>query len=131
MREKLQRFMSGRYGMDAFSKFLTSITLVFYGFNIFIDSRILSFCIIFFIIYTYYRILSKNCSKRYQENRKFLQVKNRILTKFRSQKSQIQQRKTHHIYRCPVCHQKIRIPKGKGHICITCPKCKNEFTKIS
>ena len=131
MREKLQRFMVGRYGMDAFSKFLMGTILVFCVLDIFVNSRILSSWTILLIIYVYYRMFSKNHAKRHQENLKYLQIKNKILIKFRNEKSQMQQRKTHHIYRCPVCRQKIRIPKGKGRIFITCPKCKNEFTKIS
>lgn len=131
MREKLQRFMVGRYGMDAFSKFLMGTILVLCVLDIFVNSRILSSWTILLMIYVYYRMFSKNHAKRQQENLKYLQIKNKILIKFRNEKSQMQQRKTHHIYRCPVCRQKIRIPKGKGRICITCPKCKNEFTKIS
>ena len=131
MREKLQRFMMGRYGMDAFSKFLMIVWLILWGIDLFIDSVILSFLSIGFLIYMYYRIFSRDIQKRYQENVKYLNIKNRVLSKFRSEKNMMVQRKTHHIYKCPTCKQKIRIPKGKGRICITCPKCKTEFTKVS
>ena len=131
MREKLQRFMMGRYGMDAFSKFLMIVWLVLWGIDLFVNSGILSLLSIGLLVYMYYRMFSRNIQKRYQENVKYLNIKNMVLAKFRSEKSIMKQRKTHHIYKCPTCKQKIRIPKGKGRICITCPKCKTEFTKVS
>ncbi len=131
MRQKLMQFMIGRYGVDTFSKFLLGTALGFVVLDLFIDSRFLTSWFYVLVIYSYYRILSKNHQKRYQENMKFLQIKNKLVAKFNSEKNLMKQRKTHHIYKCPTCSQKIRIPKGKGRICITCPKCKTEFTKTS
>ena len=131
MRQKLMQFMIGRYGVDTFSKFLLGTALGFVVLDLFIDSRFLTSWFYVLVIYAYYRILSKNHQKRYQENMKFLQIKNKLVAKFNSEKNLMKQRKTHHIYKCPTCSQKIRIPKGKGRICITCPKCKTEFTKTS
>ena len=131
MREKFQRFMMGRYGSDAFSKFLLTVVLILWVLDLFIDSRILSSWAILLIIYTYFRMFSRNTTKRYQENLKYLQIKNKVLARFNSEKSQLKQRKTHHIYKCPTCKQKIRIPRGKGKIEIRCPKCYTTFIKNS
>lgn len=131
MKEKLQRFMIGRYGVDSFSRFLMGVAFALCVLDIFIDSAFLSSWFMAILIYVYFRMFSKNYNKRYQENLKFLQIKNKVVGKFNSEKSLMKQRKTHHIYKCPTCSQKIRIPKGKGRICITCPKCKTEFTKTS
>ncbi len=131
MREKIQRFMMGRYGTDNFSKFLLIVWIVLWVIDLFINSTILSLLSIALLVYVYYRMFSRNIQKRYQENIKYLNMKNKILYKFRSEQSMMKDRKTHHIYKCPTCRQKIRIPRGKGRICITCPKCKTEFTKTS
>ena len=131
MREKLQKFMIGRYGVDAFGKFLLGAVVVLWAINLFANSKILYSWALLLMVYAYFRMFSRNTTKRYQENLKFLQIKNKVLTRFKSEKSQLKQRKTHHIYRCPTCRQKIRIPRGKGRICITSPKCKTEFTKVS
>lgn len=131
MREKLQRFMMGRYGVDAFNKFLFATSLILWILDMFVSTRILYSWAILLVIYAYFRMFSRNIQKRYQENVKYLQMKSKVLSKFKFKKSDIAQRKTHHIYKCPTCRQKIRIPRGKGRICITCPKCKTEFTKIS
>ena len=131
MREKFQRFMIGRYGVDAFGKFLLGVVVALWGINLFSNSKFLYSWALLLMIYEYYRMFSKNTTKRYQENVKYVQIKNKVVSRFKSEKSQLKQRKTHHIYRCPTCRQKIRIPRGKGRICITCPKCKTEFTKVS
>ncbi len=131
MKERLQRFMYGRYGVDALGKFIIGAALVICVLNLFIHSFIFSILIWALLIYSYYRMFSKNVQKRYNENVKFLNFKTRIVGKFKKEQSYMKQRKTHHIYKCPTCKQKIRIPKGKGRICITCPKCKTQFTKIS
>ena len=131
MREKLQRFMIGRYGVDSFSRFMLGVALAICVLDIFINSAMLSTWFYILVIYSYFRIFSKNHQKRYQENMKFLQFKNKFTSKFEKEINMMKQRKTHHIYKCPTCSQKIRIPRGKGRICITCPKCKTEFTKTS
>ena len=131
MKEKLQRFMIGRYGVDSFSKFMLGVALAICVLDIFINSAMLSTWFYILVIYSYFRIFSKNHQKRYQENMKFLQFKNKFTSKFEKEINMMKQRKTHHIYKCPTCSQKIRIPRGKGRICITCPKCKTEFTKTS
>ena len=131
MREKLQRFMIGRYGIDTYGRFLLGTVMVLWVINLLTNSKLVYSWALLLMIYEYYRMFSRNTTKRYQENVKFIQIKNKVVSKFKSEKSQLKQRKTHHIYRCPTCKQKIRIPRGKGRICITCPKCKTEFTKVS
>ncbi|MFR9190485.1 MAG: hypothetical protein ACLVL7_09865 [Anaerotruncus massiliensis (ex Togo et al. 2019)] len=37
--------------------------------------------------------------------------------------------RTHRRFRCPSCGQKVRVPRGKGRICITCPRCRVEFVR--
>ena len=83
------------------------------------------------LLYTYYRMLSRDIQKRYQENEKYLAATAKIRQRFNREKSMMNQRKTHHIYSCPGCGQKIRIPRGKGKIEIECPKCHTKFIKRS
>ena len=131
MKEKLQRFMIGRYGIDVYGRFLLGVAGVLWFINLFLGNRLVYSWLLLLMAYEYFRMFSRNTAKRYQENLKFLQVKNKIVSKFKSEKAQMKAGKTHRIYRCPTCKQKIRIPRGKGRICITCPKCKTEFTKVS
>ncbi len=134
MKEKFIRFMQGRYGaygQDDLSKFLTGACFVLIILNIFFKNKIFSLLTIVCLVYLYYRMFSKNYNARYNENQKFLAMKNKWMYKWENQKKLREQKKIYHIYSCPYCKQKIRIPKGKGTIIVTCPKCKQEFGKRS
>lgn len=136
MREKFIKFMQGRNGVDDFAKFtmgvaFASIILAIFARNGSVISALLDTIGLLAIVYTYYRILSKDISRRYQENQKYLSKTESLRIRFRKEKNMMEQRKTHHIYKCPGCGQKIRIPRGKGKIEIDCPKCHTKFVKKS
>lgn len=74
-------------------------------------------------------LFSRNIDKRCQENSRFLLVWNPIKRWFQQQKRRWKERKTHRYYHCPKCKNTLRVPKGIGKICITCPVCRTEFIK--
>jgi len=81
------------------------------------------------LIWCWFRILSRKTYKRSKENTTFLRMVFPITSRYRSLKKRFRDRKTHKYYRCPNCKQELRVPKGKGEITITCPKCKTKFDK--
>jgi len=123
MREKILRFMQGRYGIDQLNKVLLAIGCIILIISTFVRVNGIYALGLILIVCTYFRAFSRNYSKRYEENRWFLKYYNKFKGIFK--------KKTHHIYKCPSCKQKIRIPKGKGKIQIKCPKCGTEFIKRS
>ena len=135
MRDKFNKFMQGRYGVDDLSRFTMGAALVLIILAMFanIFSRTagstLDILGVAAIVYAYIRIFSRNIQQRYAENQKFLQMTSKFRFRFNKEKNLMKQRKTHHIYSCPGCGQKIRIPKGKGKIEIECPKCHTKFVK--
>lgn len=131
MREKFQRFMYGRHGQDEFARFLITAAVACAVLNIFVKNTIIYWLAWILIVYAYFRILSKNHQARYAENQKYLQLTYKFRYWFDQQKKLAGERKYHHIYSCPKCRQKIRIPKGKGKIMVRCPKCQHEFQKRS
>lgn len=131
LREHFSRFMLGRYGMDSFSKTLIYIALALYLINIFTYTNQLSYLSFAMIAYCYYRMFSKNIYKRAHENQVFLQKTHKLKMTKDKYLRQFKTRKTHHIYKCPTCKQKIRVPKGRGRISIHCPKCNSDFIKKS
>ena len=123
--------MAGRYGVDELSKFLNIVLLVLLVMSIFIRSGILYLLALGILIYSYFRMLSRNISKRYEENQKFVNFRYRNVVKWNNFKKRFAQRKEYRFYHCPQCKQTVRVPRGRGKICITCPKCRTEFVKKS
>lgn len=134
VKEKFIRFMQGRYGaygQDSLNRFLLGASLGVAIVSMFAEWFVLYWLALAGLGYSYFRMFSKNYSKRYAENQAFLKSTCKIRTFWASQKNMMRQRKTHHIYKCPDCKQKIRIPRGKGKIAVRCPKCGKEFIRRS
>ncbi len=130
MREKFYRFMMGRYGSDRFNRFLLIVALVLVVLSMF-GIPLLNTLGLICMGYAYFRMFSRNIYKRREENAKYLKYEYKVRQKFAAVKRDMNQRKTHHIYRCPSCKQKIRVPRGRGRIEIRCPKCSQTFIKRS
>ncbi|HIT90322.1 MAG TPA: hypothetical protein IAC41_07870 [Candidatus Merdenecus merdavium] len=135
MKEKIRRMMQGTYvlsyGVDPLNKFLEITGLIFMLISIFTKGFLLPLLAWICIILSLYRSFSKNHMTRYKENQNFLKRTNGIRTFITSKKYMASQRLYHRIYTCPTCHQKIRVPKGKGKIEVRCPKCNTRFIKVS
>ena len=141
MKERLRRFMEGRYGEDALNRFLTIVgwIMLLVGFVLTgINNRVtmivgtvlvtLSWAL---LIYSLFRTFSKRTQARAAENYRYFVCKNKVLGWFRRLKARWQDRKAHRYFRCPQCKATVRVPRGKGKIRITCPKCKHQFVKKS
>ena len=129
LKDRFIRFMYGRYGVDSFGKFTIWGSLILMLIAGWTHRGILSWLAWAGIIYSYFRMFSKNIKKRCEEERMYMEAKDRLLRFCKGDKSIISDSKTHKIYRCPQCRQKIRVPRGKGKIEITCPTCRTKFIK--
>lgn len=126
---QFQKFMIGRYGVDKLSSFLLYGGLVFIILFNLLHWPIGSFLGWAAIIVSYFRILSRNRTKRYQENLKFLTLTRRFKGEWNKKRNKFYQRKAYKFYSCPKCHKKLRVPRNKGKINITCPHCHEQFIK--
>ena len=117
----LRRFMEGRYGSDKLNTAILMVALVLvlvYTFLPFGLVKIILWIISYVLmIWAIFRMLSRNTYRRYQENRRFLQIVDGIRDR------------EHRYYNCPTCRQRVRVPRGKGKISITCPKCREKFIR--
>ena len=135
-RQKLQQFMVGRYGVDQLGIFLTVTALICSLLASLLGLGILSVLATVLLVYSIFRMYSRNITARYQENQKFMPYWRKISRFFLKIKHWFQQlqpkwrdRKTHRYFTCPTCQQTLRVPKGKGKIKISCPKSKTELIR--
>lgn len=119
--------MIGRYGQDELGKFILSLALILLIINLFVKTSTLSAAALVLIIYSYYRIFSRDVRSRYAENKKFLTSIDPLRRKFFSSKNKYDNRKVYKYIKCPKCKFEMKVPKNKGKIRVTCKKCGEKF----
>lgn len=119
--------MIGRYGQDELGKFILSLSLILLIINLFFKTAALSAAALVLIIYSYYRIFSRDVRARYAENKKFLTSIDPLRRKFFSSKNKYDNRKVYKYIKCPKCKFEMKVPKNKGKIRVTCKKCGEKF----
>ncbi|MCC8029243.1 MAG: zinc-ribbon domain-containing protein [Lachnospiraceae bacterium] len=186
MRDRFQNFMDGRYGSDQLNRFLSLAALVLIIINLFVSVSILWIAALVLLVWSYFRMFSRNTSQRAVENDRFLDFTSRFRRNggyggygrnggyggqngyggnggcgrnsgyggnggyggnsgyggrgscgyggrarqsAEARRAQREQKKYYRFFMCPRCSQKVRVPKGKGRIEITCPKCRTSFIR--
>ena len=130
-RERMTRFMYGRYGNDQLSKLYLGMAMVCLAVNLVTRLDLFYVAGLGFLIYGMYRSISKDIAKMSAQNQKYLNWRYQRIVKYNQTKKHLAQRKVYRFYKCPGCSQKVRVPRGRGKIMITCPKCHAEFMKKS
>ena len=117
----IRRFMAGRYGTDPLNMAILMagvvVSVIGAFFRMPLVNMLLTAVAYGLMIWAIMRMLSRDTYKRYQENRKFLQFFDRLKDK------------EHRHFECPKCRQMVRVPRGKGKIAITCPRCREKFIR--
>jgi hypothetical protein len=121
IKQVLQRFMTGRYGTDKLNMWILSAGVILCLISVFIPNVYVNWVLTVgsyvLMVWAIFRTLSRNTYKRYRENRRFLMLLDQIKDR------------EHRYFDCPKCRQLVRVPRGKGKIMITCPKCKEKFQR--
>ena len=117
----LRGFMAGRYGTDKLNMLILSVGLAVSLLSVLFRHPPVNLLLVVLsyglMIWAIWRTLSRNTYKRYQENRKFLQLVDRAKDR------------NNRYFDCPKCRQLVRVPRGKGKISITCPRCQEKFIR--
>jgi len=127
-REKLIRFMYGRYGVDQLYYAMTVLCFVLLIANSFLQNTVLGILIWILLILTVCRSFSKNIYKRQRENMAFLKVWNPVKSKAVITFRRIKEFKTKRYRTCPYCRVTLRLPRRKGKHIVECPHCHRDFS---
>ena len=128
MRNWLSNFMLGRNGMDQLVMAQVAAALVLQLLSGVMDIGILSLFSNAMLVWAVFRMLSRNISARGEENRKFLTWLRGVRADARAWRERLRHRKEYKFFRCPGCGNWLRVPRGKGNIQITCPRCGHRFS---
>lgn len=127
----LSRFMYGRNGLDQLGMcmiwLLIAVNLVSICLSRGLLGAILSVLSTVLAITMLYRFFSRNLHRRRAENAVFLnKVWYPIQRRFSGARNQARDR-DHRYFTCNRCQAVCRVPRGKGNIIITCPRCGNQI----
>lgn len=118
MGESLRHFMAGRNGVDTLAWFWCILGIVLNLVGSFSNIMLFSAFAYIPLLLAIFRIFSRDTARRYEENEKFRQFFSRL-----------RGRRAYCYYKCPACKTRVRVPRGKGKIRITCPSCRESFIK--
>lgn len=121
---KIAQFMAGRHGMDQFSRDLIAYGLIITLLDIFIPGSIATYLGYALVIFSFYRIFSRNHAKMNAQLDWYRTYVDGPLRSFLNR-----DRKNYRYFKCPTCKQVQKAPKGRGRIRVTCHKCGNVFEK--
>lgn len=139
--------LHGRYGNDSLNQALSILGLVFVGLQILlrlvfgngVGFQALSLLWLLCIGVMLFRMFSRNFEARRRENEKFTRYwfafqnnvrnfRNRApRAKTANSNPTFKERRKYKYFTCTQCAQKLRVPRGKGKLRVTCTRCGNKF----
>ena len=126
-----RQFMAGRRGADLLTFVLLILAIIFS--RIAFYTRSIPFYILFGLVFSFcvFRFFSRNIPRRVAENDMLLRLFRPIRRWISSYNQRKRDRQYHCFFKCPNCKERLRVPRGKGKIIITCPRCNTQFTKTT
>ena len=141
LRERFARFMQGRYGAygpDRLNRALNFAAIALVIVSLFVHSAILNAVTLALIAFPLYRMLSRNHMARQRESEAYARIVNKAAPSVRGVAKSVRRRakdaarrvryfRTHRFYNCTGCGRRLRVPKVRGRLQISCPKCGATF----
>ncbi len=130
---KIAGWMYGRYGNDELTYVLlfSSLALILISYIPVPFFFLFSLLAYVLVIFSIFRTFSKNISKRRRELDRYLRIKNKPKNAWLLHKNKKRDKDTHVYFKCSKCRAVLRVPKGKGSIIVTCPRCNERIERIT
>ncbi len=146
---RAKRFFTGCYGGDQLSMTMTYAALVLILMGAFPRLEVLLAVAYALVIWSFFRMFSRNVKARRRENDWFLRktapiadrlyrVRTRLtrkaaphVTRFYQARARFKNRKVYLYFRCPGCRSWLRLPRGAGNVSVTCGHCGRETRKTA
>lgn len=129
IKDGFRRFMSGRTGADELGLALLIFGLVLSLIASFTGLALLSLVGMIAYIWAMFRMFSRNTSKRYEENQKYVNARANFKNNSKQFFVRLKNSKQYKYFKCPQCHSRLRLPRKVGEVTVTCGKCKHSFKK--
>ena len=124
---KVVEWLRGRQGPDDLAIFSVNLAVVLVLVNVFARQSWLGWLALALVLYAMFRIQSKNLGARARENESFLKTLGPARPWIQNPKAALAERKAYKHASCPHCKQRVRVPRGKGRLRVTCPACHTKF----
>lgn len=129
IRNWLRNFMIGRYGPDHLYVALFVFSIILGIVSVITQLAIFSILSYLVLFWALFRMFSRNINGRRKENDRFLRIWWPCKQRFKNRIARWKNRKMYKFFKCPACKNTLRVPKKKGKISITCPKCGERFER--
>lgn len=125
---RLRAYMAGRNGIDQLNIAVLVMALALNFAGRFTELLIFRLIASIGLVYAVFRLVSRNLSQRRAENYRFIHFPVFLRQLHRSRQDRKQQSLEYRFFTCPDCKNKLRVPRGKGKLQITCPRCGQRFS---
>lgn len=131
--ERISNAFQSCNGPDTLGRWVMGLGLVLALLDIFFYNPVFTVLYMACIFYAVYRLFSRKVDLRREENEKFEELLAKAKGRFaRLGRGAAKPSKDDYLHiRCERCGQKLRVPKGGGHVRVTCPTCQHQTTMDS
>ena len=126
----MARFFQGRNGSDGFSRFLSWVGFALVFVSLFTQnaaggylSIVLWALGLLVMFYALFRTFSRRIDARRRENAAYYRARNAFTGFFKRLWHRIRDLGKFKYFTCPTCKARLRVPRKKGRVKVTCPKC--------